>query len=146
MMLQVVWDKCTVTNPDTGEDVILSRGDVVPDYVDDFMQFTLRQIGAVAALSDRDPVAAELAAALTPTPVRLAEHPPLGTQMALAERGTLAGDASARQVASGEQVSAQRPARSASKAEWVEYAVSQGATREDAEKATRDELATLYTS
>jgi hypothetical protein len=37
-----------------------------------------------------------------------------------------------------------RPAKSASKADWVAYAVSQGATEDDANAATRDELATLY--
>lgn len=37
-----------------------------------------------------------------------------------------------------------RPAKSASKAVWVEYAVSQGVSEGDAEKATRDELAALF--
>ena len=37
-----------------------------------------------------------------------------------------------------------RPAKSASKADWVAYAVSQGAEEDDATAATRDELAALY--
>lgn len=37
-----------------------------------------------------------------------------------------------------------RPAKSASKADWVAYAVSQGATEADANSATRDELAARY--
>jgi hypothetical protein len=36
------------------------------------------------------------------------------------------------------------PAKSASKPEWVDYAVALGAVREDAEKATKDELIELY--
>ncbi|MET9510762.1 hypothetical protein ABZX62_20270 [Streptomyces flavidovirens] len=38
----------------------------------------------------------------------------------------------------------ERPAKSASKATWVDYAVAQGSTREDAENASRDELAVAY--
>lgn len=37
-----------------------------------------------------------------------------------------------------------RPAKSGSKADWVAYAVSQGATEDDATAATRDELAAAY--
>lgn len=36
------------------------------------------------------------------------------------------------------------PARSASKADWVAYAVSQGAEQADAESKTRDQLAELF--
>ncbi|MEV2249401.1 hypothetical protein AB0I94_02390 [Streptomyces sp. NPDC050147] len=36
------------------------------------------------------------------------------------------------------------PGKSASKATWVEYAVAQGMPREDAESATRDQLAERY--
>jgi hypothetical protein len=38
----------------------------------------------------------------------------------------------------------QRPSRRASKAEWVAFAVSQGTPEEEAERATRDELAERY--
>ncbi|MFE2019883.1 hypothetical protein ACFW9O_17790 [Streptomyces sp. NPDC059499] len=37
-----------------------------------------------------------------------------------------------------------RPPKSGSKADWLAYAVSQGASEEDAAAATRDELAALY--
>lgn len=40
--------------------------------------------------------------------------------------------------------SAERPARSASKREWVDYAASQGTPREEAEESTRDELAERF--
>lgn len=36
------------------------------------------------------------------------------------------------------------PAKSANKADWVEYAVSQGADRDEAEKATKDDLVAQY--
>lgn len=43
------------------------------------------------------------------------------------------------------EVRQELPARSASKATWVDYAVAQGTPREDAEAATRDQLAAKYT-
>lgn len=42
------------------------------------------------------------------------------------------------------EVRQEPPAKSASKATWVDYAVTQGMPREDAEAATRDELAERY--
>ncbi|MEU7962370.1 hypothetical protein AB0D09_02705 [Streptomyces sp. NPDC049097] len=36
------------------------------------------------------------------------------------------------------------PARSASKADWKAYAIAQGVTEDEADKATRDELAARY--
>lgn len=38
----------------------------------------------------------------------------------------------------------ERPARSASKAEWVAYAVAQGADQDDAEQSTKDALIEQY--
>jgi len=38
----------------------------------------------------------------------------------------------------------ERPAKSASKADWVAYAVQEGMDEAEAEKATRDELAAKY--
>lgn len=43
-----------------------------------------------------------------------------------------------------EPVVLERPAKSASTADWKAYAVSQGLDEEEAEKATRDELAAKY--
>lgn len=60
----------------------------------------------------------------------------------------LAGDpASGWRCTDGQPPAAEpvkRPARSASKTDWVAYAVTQGASEEDATAATRDELAALY--
>lgn len=44
----------------------------------------------------------------------------------------------------GEEEEDEAPAKSASKADWVDYAVSQGADREEAESSTRDDLAKTY--
>lgn len=44
-----------------------------------------------------------------------------------------------------EPVELSRPVKSASKADWKAYAVSHGMDEEAADKATRDELAALYT-
>lgn len=43
-----------------------------------------------------------------------------------------------------EPIVVERPAKSASKADWVAYAVSQGAEQAEAEAKTRDELAALF--
>jgi predicted Ser/Thr protein kinase len=46
-------------------------------------------------------------------------------------------------VESVEDVAPLRPARGARKAEWVEFAIAHGYTREDAEALSRDDLARL---
>lgn len=43
-----------------------------------------------------------------------------------------------------EPVVLERPAKSASKADWKAYALQEGLDEDDAEKATRDELAAKY--
>lgn len=43
-----------------------------------------------------------------------------------------------------EPVVLERPAKSASKADWLAYAVQEGMDEDEAEKATRDELAARY--
>jgi hypothetical protein len=47
-------------------------------------------------------------------------------------------------AATGDAGKGGAPAKSASKADWKAYAIAQGVSEEDAEKATRDELAALY--
>jgi hypothetical protein len=54
-------------------------------------------------------------------------------------------DETAPPAAESESVD-EAPAKSASKAEWVTYAESKGAAKEDAEKATKDELIEIYGS
>jgi hypothetical protein len=57
----------------------------------------------------------------------------------------LAADpASGWHVAAPDPVRLARPAKSASKTDWVAYAVQEGMDAGDADKATRDELAARY--
>lgn len=61
-------------------------------------------------------------------------HPEFGTQ-----------SVPAKTVAAWQEVgwadsTAEPPARSAEKAEWVEFAVTQGMARDDAKKKTKDQL------
>jgi hypothetical protein len=143
MALQVVWAECSVTHPDTQEDTILRKFDLVPDWVDDFTKFVLTSTGAARFVDDSAPEPAPPA-----EPVRLQEHPPLESQFAQAERGTAAGEAAARLAAergtaTGQQVGdggPKRPAQADPKAAWVDYAVASGADRGRAEEATKDEL------
>jgi hypothetical protein len=87
----VVWPKISVDNPDTGESSVLAKDEVLPDYVDDFTRFVLVQTGAVRPVEDSFE-----APAASPEPVRLTEHPPLTSDLALAEKDTPAGEAAAR--------------------------------------------------
>lgn len=137
MTHQVVWAKCSVTNPDTGEDVILSKGDMLPDWVSDFTRFVLVSTGGVRVVAEPDPV---LLAAL-PEPVRLPEHPdpPLTEEQQRAK----AAERAERDDA---------PPRSASKDAWRQHAlaVEVGRGRDEAEVRaeldpfTRDELVERY--
>lgn len=152
---QVVWAACAVTDPSTGQEEVFRKGDLLPDYVDEFTLFVLTSTGGARFVEAPDPVLS--AAQQTPDPVRLQEHPALASDAALAERGTLAGDAAAR-IAEGRDTgtgrkgdgdrTAVRPAANAAKAEWVEYAVRNGADRAKAEAATKDDLQSTkdYTS
>lgn len=78
MRHQVVWAACSVTNPATGEEKVLTKGDMLPDWVTDFTRFVLTTSGAVRVVDgagpDLEPVEA------LPEPVRLAEHPPPNQQ------------------------------------------------------------------
>lgn len=61
----------------------------------------------------------------------LAEDPASGWRCATADREP-------------DPVELARPGKSASKADWKAYAIGQGMDEDDAEKATRDELAARY--
>ena len=50
----------------------------------------------------------------------------------------------AEQADKGDDESDKAPAKSASKAEWVDRAVAQGADREEAESMSKDELQAAY--
>jgi hypothetical protein len=127
---QVVWPKCSVTNPATAEDVILKQGDMLPDWVSDFTRFVLVSTGGVRIVAEPDPV---LLAAL-PEPVRLQEHP----------------DPPFSPESPGESPDG-KPKIVDPKERWVEYAVSQrpddvseADAREWAEGKTKAELVAQY--
>ena len=71
---QVVWAACSVTNPNTGDDKVLIKGDMLPPWVTDFTRFVLSTSGAVKVVDSPDPALVPEDA--LPEPVRLAEHPP----------------------------------------------------------------------
>jgi hypothetical protein len=120
---QVVWEKCSVDNPETGESLVLKKGEFLPDWVADFTKFVLVSTGGVRAVPDDTP-----AVGPSPAPVRLAEHPPeAGEQPAKAEG-----------KAEGGQDFAGPPPQSAAKADWVAYAAAkraEGVSEEDARAA-----------
>lgn len=125
---QVVWPKLAVTNPKGGEEQIVKRGDMLPDWVDDFTRFVLAGSGGVKAVETPDPALTET----TPEPVRLQEHKPTG------------GTETAEEVDG-------RPKDYAPKPEWVAYAVSrrpEGVSEEDAraeaEGKSKADLITQY--
>ncbi|WP_328846122.1 hypothetical protein [Streptomyces sp. NBC_00258] len=77
------------------------------------------------------------------------ERPVEGSARAEELEALAADPASAWHVEESEQgepesIVLERPAKSASKADWKAYALQEGMDEEEAEKATRDELAAKY--
>ncbi len=69
-----------------------------------------------------------------------------GDKGAVDARETDAGDTSPDPGGDQGPAALEEPKKSGSKADWVEYAVSKGADRAEAEAATRDDLAAAYGS
>jgi hypothetical protein len=69
---QVVWRGLTVTNPETGEDVLVGKGELLPEWTDPFAIFALTQSGGIRVVDEPDPALT----AESPEPVRLIEHGP----------------------------------------------------------------------
>jgi hypothetical protein len=138
--LQVVWPHCSVTNPRTGEDEVYAKGDMLPDYVDDFTRFVLTTSGGARLVEAPDP--ALVAEANPPEPVLLAEHLPPGEGTREAEveleRARVEGLPRARggQPTGEGEDGDQAPAVREDKATWQEYAVrrlvAEGRSEEDA--------------
>jgi hypothetical protein len=55
MRHQVVWAACAVTNPDTGDEKILNRGDMLPEWVSEFTRSILTGAGAVKVVEGDEP-------------------------------------------------------------------------------------------
>jgi len=58
MRHRVVWAACSVTNPANGDERILARGDMLPDFVDEFTRSVLASSGAVTVVEDAPETAA----------------------------------------------------------------------------------------
>jgi hypothetical protein len=133
-----------------GDEVIVKQGDPVPDWVKPYEVSALAAAGVIVDMGEErtdDPyVFAELPPAL-PNP----EVPPTlaGNQVLPAldvdggDLASLEGEPVAPEVVEdGElsEVPASRPADSASKAVWEDYAESQGIARPEAESMTKKDL------
>lgn len=141
-----------------GSTEVVRQGELLPDYVDEYQRFVLSQTGMVKFEPDNVEPPPGADNPVNPAPVRLAEHPPLGSRLALSEQGTPAAAASQRMVDEGRapatEVDAdveQPPAQSAPKAEWVEWAVGQRAdgvsedeARDSAESMTKADLVNRF--
>lgn len=142
-----VYDK---DSPD-GKYETIPQGELLPAYVDEYQRFVLSQTGMVKFEPDTEQPEPGADNPRTPDPVRLAEHPPLGSRLAASELNTPAGVASQRLLDDagssddtvpdlGDGAEGGRPTTAAPKAEWVSYAVSQGTDRDEAEAMTKAEL------
>jgi hypothetical protein len=162
----------SVWNPDDedGTQTVYRQGDLLPDWVGAYQRFVLRSTGMVKFEPDQPEAAPGSDNPTNPAPVRLAEHPPLGSRLAASEQNTAAGIVSQRmrdEAGSSRDVApdgsdesdegdpaqyeapdegdpapdeGERPSTSAPKAEWVDYAVTKGTDRSEAEASTKAEL------
>lgn len=147
MGYQVAWEKVAV-HKDDGTDNILNRGQYLPENVDDF---TLGVLTSVGAVTFRDDSAVELVVAQTFPPEGQPSAPPhLPAREAGVEPDpdpglgfdtmtpTQTGDPAASTDPEGP------PARQAPKGDWVDYAVSRGLGRTEAERLSKDALVNRY--
>jgi hypothetical protein len=137
MAHQVVWEKMALQNED-GTDTILRRGQLLPaEGVSDFQLGVLTSVGAVRFMDDMpsDDEQRAMAAELPEDPDP--STPPAGLPPAYPPNQT--GDP-------GASTDPERPANSATKPEWVEYAVSRGMDRTSAERLSKDALINRYPS
>jgi hypothetical protein len=116
-----MWDVVCVTDPENDRDTYVKRGELLPDFVDDFTKFALTHTGAVRAVDDAE----ETPEPATPAePVRLQEHPPAPVTR---EPGAV-----------------QRPSDSEPKEAWVNYASDERnperIPRTQAQKMSKDAL------
>jgi hypothetical protein len=136
MGYQVVWPAVSVADkrdPKNVKDgIVFPRGAVLPDWVDDFTIHVLTTTGGVKAVETPDK-ALQLADN-PPAPVRLQEHPPV-PQVDLTGTSQDPAVKSDPKAAKAKNDDPNRPADSASKAEWLEYA-----RKRETDKAKRDAL------
>lgn len=137
MSFQVVWEKVALTREGEPEDTILKRGQTLPDWVSEFMLGVLTSTGAVRAVDD-GPIPAYAA----PT-ARESELPPsVPTGPMPKDAGAVRDpepDRGSDQGGDGDD-DVEAPATSAHKATWVNYAVSKGMSRNEADGLSKEAL------
>lgn len=134
MGFQVVWPAVSVADardPKNVKDgIVVKRGDMLPDWVDDFTIHVLTTSGGVKSVETPDKVLQEVDN--PPAPVLLQEHPrPVQTDLT----GTSQDPAVKTQPVKAKNDDPNRPADSASKSDWLAYA-----RKRETDKAKRDAL------
>lgn len=126
---QVVWEKCSFTNPKTDKEIILKRGELLPDWVTDFTLAALVGAGGIKAIEQAEP-----------TPEPEPQLPPV-----------LSTDSGIGLQPASITLAPAKPAPNANKPEWVAYAVSlrpEDMTEEDAkaeaEAMSKADLIAMY--
>lgn len=134
-LVAVRWDQITSKPGEPLDYTRYRRGDIVNLNAEDAKR--LAAAGAVVKPGELEKAQAEKAKAEA-------------EQAAAAYQATLAGlpedvrKEATPEVPAPDESKSEAPAKSASKAEWVEYAVAQGMSEEDANAATKDDLAAKY--
>lgn len=166
MSYQVVWSRCNVFDAKGGVST-LSRGDFVPDEIDDVQKSQLATIGATRFVDSELPALAEVAAMVASAPIATeAEDPntdaepigfvdtsegvPSGSPLSpVPPTGVINPAVPGSGVVEPEGNSDEAdkpPAKSASKPEWEDFAVSQGMPRNEAESTKKDDLIAQFGS
>jgi hypothetical protein len=145
MPYQVFWNNCNVFDS-SGEATLLHRGDFVPAELDAVQVSNLATIGAVRFVDTALPTVADLAVVAAAAALATDAEDPGEVEVVDTVVGTVGpGTTVLEGPDPSEDTGADsRPNKSDSKAEWVEYAVSQGADRSEAEGTTKDDLIATY--
>lgn len=134
MGYQVVWPGVSVAdlrdpkNPKDG--IVIARGDMLPNYVDDFTIHVLTTTGAIKHVDTPDRSLQEVDN--PPAPVLLQEH---DARTVAAVTGTSVQQVQGTPAPKPKNDDPDRPADSASKADWLAYA-----RKRETDKAKRDAL------
>lgn len=137
--------------PEGTEETIVHQGALVPDWVDDFTRFVLTSTGMGKFVEEPDPAlqAAAAPAAAVLLPEHVPPEPGSDAEQVEIERAAVEGLPRARGGASTADVPlgggiVERPAVNAPKSAWVDYAESQGMSRDDAEATSKEQLVGRY--
>jgi hypothetical protein len=138
MALTCVWEKMSIDRPD-GTNLILKRGEALPDFVDDFHRTVFSMIGAVkdtgAAVAVVQAEADREFEEPPPPPVLPPEVPPVTS-----------GPTGLVPVTPDPEVTLVRPATSDNKDVWERYAAAKGyMSQTEAEAMTKAKLVSVVT-